>query len=286
MTAHPTPRQILETLLPPLRLAAAYTRQIQAKIAAQPAKAGANHFATALTDADLSVQTFVEVALLGAFPQIRFFGEEHAQSYNTKYFRAIDLGPDDDYLVTLDPIDGTRFYMDGHANYQIILTVMQATGYAAVLAISPAQDVYYYALAGEGTRYGTLACDLDDCQLLRPNPKPVLFLGTRLEGVREKLGDRYPVISVADDYRSETPIPNVNGLLSGDLAGVVIASGNFIDGGALAFLAAEAGYRVTTHDGAPLPPASACSNNHFPGLVIAATPDIHATLLAALQPTT
>lgn len=148
MSASPTPRQILEVLLPPLRLAAGYSRQIQSKIAAQPAKDGPSKFAAALTDADLSIQTFVEVALLGSFPDIRFYGEEFEQSYNTKYFRAIDLGPAGDYLVTLDPIDGTLFYMDGFPNYQIIMTVLNADGFEAVLAMSPVEGCYYSAFRG------------------------------------------------------------------------------------------------------------------------------------------
>ena len=101
-----TPRQILTTLLPYLKTAGAYAQQIQAQIQAQPDKAdkGDNFFASALSDADLSIQTMMEVVLLGLFPQVRFFGEEYEQTYNTKYFRAIDLGEPGDYLITLDPI--------------------------------------------------------------------------------------------------------------------------------------------------------------------------------------
>jgi 3'-phosphoadenosine 5'-phosphosulfate (PAPS) 3'-phosphatase len=74
-------------------VAAAYARFLQPMIAVLPAKEqGENFFAAALTDADLSIQNLVEVALLGTFPQIRFYGEEHEHSSNTKYFRAIDLG--------------------------------------------------------------------------------------------------------------------------------------------------------------------------------------------------
>ncbi|WP_281062893.1 inositol monophosphatase family protein, partial [Limnoraphis robusta] len=144
----PTPRQILETLLPYLRVAAGYARQLQPLIRALPAKDGDNFFAEALTDADLSIQTLVEVALLGTFPNIRFYGEEHELSGNTKYFRSIELGEKGDYLVTLDPIDGTKFYLDGHNNYQIILTVLNSDEFEAVLAISPTLNTYYYALRG------------------------------------------------------------------------------------------------------------------------------------------
>lgn len=152
--ATPTPRQILQALLPHLRVAAAYAQEIQSCIAAQPEKDSDNIFVSALTDADLSIQTFVEVLLLGLFPTVRFHGEEHEKSHNTKYFRALDLGPQDDYLVTLDPIDGTRFYLDGHANYQIILNVLNADGFEAALVIRPAYGRYFYALRGEGLFQG------------------------------------------------------------------------------------------------------------------------------------
>ncbi|MEC4804819.1 MAG: hypothetical protein SAJ12_10390 [Jaaginema sp. PMC 1079.18] len=59
-----TPRQILSTLFPYLKTAALYARQIQSAIASQPSKTEAdNFFGAALTDADLSVQTAIEVAL-------------------------------------------------------------------------------------------------------------------------------------------------------------------------------------------------------------------------------
>ena len=283
MPASPTPRQILETLLPPLRMAAGYSRQIQAKIAAQPAKDGANKFSAALTDADLSIQTFVEVALLGSFPDIRFYGEEFEQSYNTKYFRAIDLGPEGDYLVTLDPIDGTLFYIDGFPNYQIILTVLNADGFEAVLALSPAEGHYYHAFRNQGTRIGRLEQDLLDCEPLKIQPNSTVFLGTRMAPLKPKLSDRYDVIRVSEDYSHEVGIPNVNGILKGDLAGVVLAGGKFIDGAALAFLAQEAGCIVTDHQGQALPRLDQCEDYAWPGLAIAANPDVHRDLITALK---
>jgi fructose-1,6-bisphosphatase/inositol monophosphatase family enzyme len=284
MTACPTPRQILEALLPPLRLAAGYARHIQGKIQAQPEKTHAvNPFAAALTDADLSVQTFVEVALLGLFPEVRFYGEEYEKSYNTKYFRAIDLGEDGDYLVTLDPIDGTRFYMDGHPNYQIIVTVLNRDDYEGVLALSPALNQYYYALRGQGTYWGELEVGFDQCDRLQIPPSDRVFLGTKLAPLKPYLSDRYTVISISEDYSPTDAVPTVNGILNGGVAGVVLAVGQFIDGAALAFLAREAGHRVTTLTGNPLPPLHQCHDYKTPGLIMAATPDIQRDLLAAVQ---
>ncbi|MEM8545741.1 MAG: inositol monophosphatase family protein [Cyanobacteria bacterium P01_H01_bin.119] len=282
----PTPHNILTTVLPQLRLAAAYAQQIQAGIVAQPDKdhLPENFFATALTDADLSIQTFVEVVLLGQFPKLRFYGEEFEKTYNTKYFSGIELGPPGEYLVTLDPIDGTRFYLDGHPSYQIILTVLGWETFEAVLAVSPAYDRYYYTLKGEGTFVGQLYDDLDACEPLSINqPKPTILLGWDMEALRDKLSDRYSVVSVQEDYRSDRLIPTVNNILTGDLCGVVLARGKFIDGAALATLAQGMGYRISDHDGSALPPLHACKNYQWPGLIMAASDEVYQDLLMALK---
>ncbi|PSN18067.1 inositol-1-monophosphatase [filamentous cyanobacterium CCP5] len=281
-----SPRQILETLLPYLRTAGAYAQQIQAQIAEQPAKDfdPENFFATALSDADLSVQTFIEVALLAHFPTIRFFGEEYAQTYNTKYFRAIDLGPAGDYLITLDPIDGTKFYLDGHDNYMVILTVCNADEYEAAIAMTPGQHCYYYALRGQGAYRGSWTDSLEACQLLRVNdPTPAICLGFSLNHLVDHIPDRYTLYPVKTAYSKENRIPNFNGLLSGELTGAVMARGQFIDGAALAFMAQEMGHIVTTWDGTAPPPLHTSSDMRRPGLVIGSSPEVHGDLLAAVQ---
>lgn len=279
----PTPRLILETLFPYLKIAAAYALEVQPKIAARPSKESDSFFGAALSDADLSIQTLVEVALLGAFPDIRFYGEEYEQSYNTKYFRAITLGEKDDYLVTLDPIDGTQFYLDGHSNYQIIVGVLNWDEFEAAIAITPAQNIYCFALRGGGCWQGTLDAGLTQSQRLKvTETNPTILLGWGMESLAPKLKGHYTVIDVATSYSKETQIPNVNGMLSGDLAGVVTRAGKFIDSAALAFLAQEAGCIVTTHTGAPLPPLHDCKDYSRPGLVIAASKTVHQHLLEAI----
>jgi myo-inositol-1(or 4)-monophosphatase len=285
MFSLPTPRSILETLLPHLRVAAAYADQIQTQIATRPEKTGYdNFFATALSDADLSIQTFVEVLLLGYFPAIRFYGEEHEQTYNTKYFRAIDLGPTDDYLVTLDPIDGTRFYLDGHSNYQIILGVLNRDEFEAALAISPARNTYYYGLRNQGAFQGTLNDDLDDCQRLELQPTgQTIVLGWGMDALAPQLQEKYTVVDVANSYSKEVEIPSFSSMLSGEIVGSVNRAGQFIDSAALAFLAQEAGCIVTTLDGSPPPPLYTCENYRRTGLITAATASVHQHLLDAVQ---
>jgi len=287
MSLSPTPYQILETLLPPLRLAAAYANQIQPVIAACPEKTDQqNPFGAALSDADLSIQTLVEVALLGTYPQIRFYGEEYEKTANTKYFRAIDLGPQGDYLVTLDPIDGTRFYLDGHPNHQIIVGILNHDEYEAVLAISPAQDCYYYALRGKGTFWGSLETELDQCQRLQiENPQPLIYLGWGLSEHIPDVGSAYQINDLKTAYAADSFAPNLNAILKGDLAGAILASGKFIDGAAIAFLAQEAGCLVTTLTGEPLPPLHTCHDYQRPGIIVATSATVHRDLLQAVQTT-
>ncbi len=285
MSVNPSPREILAALLPHLRVAAGYARQVQAKIASLPAKdTGDNFFAAALTDADLSIQTLVEVALLGTFPDLRFYGEEYEQSRNTKYFRSTELGSQDDYLITLDPIDGTKFYLDGFDNYQIILGILNVDDFEAVIAISPAQNCYYYALRGEGVYQGSLNDDLDSCSLLKiDNPKPAILLGWGMAHLKPVLADKYRVIDLENCYSSEVKYPNYNGLFTGDLIGWVTKRGKFIDSAALAFMSKEAGCIVTGFDGSPLPLLHTCTDYSYDGAIVATSDEVYRDLLGALS---
>ena len=283
MSPQSSPYEILQTLLPHLRVAAGYARHIQTRIAALPSKdAGDNILSAALTDADLSIQTMVEVALLGTYPNLAFYGEEYQQSRNTKYFDT-ELNSNN-YLVTLDPIDGTKYYLDGFDNYQIILSILNADSYEAAIAISPAQNCYYYSIKGQGVYIGSLDRDLDDCKPLNiTNTKPTILLGWGMAYLKPALQDKYEVIDIENCYSSTVQFPNYNGILSGDLIGWITKRGKFIDSAALAFMASENGCIVTGLDGLPLPPLHACQDYSYDGAIVASTPELHQDLLAACQ---
>lgn len=287
MPEHPSPKEILSALLPFLKVAGAYADQIQQRISALPDKYEGDHlFANALTDADLSIQTFLEVTLLAKFPNLRFYGEEYEKTYNTKYFRAIDLGPQGDYLITLDPIDGTRYYMDGHPNYLVILTVLNADNFEAAIALSPANDCYYYSLRGQGTFVGSMADDLDACKPLKiENPGDKVLLGWALSDMADEMRSHFPVIDLKTEYSTETPVPPINGLLTGEVAGVILASAQFIDTAALAWMAEEMGYFMTTYDGQPLPPLSACKDYRRDEIIVSATEEMQNKLVEIMRAT-
>ena len=284
MTSQPSPREIIQTLLPYLKVAAGYARHIQAKIVSLPAKeAGDNFLSAALTDADLSIQTLVEVALLGTFRDLAFYGEEYEKSRNTKYFTSTKSGKND-YLITLDPIDGTQYYLDGFDNYQIILSILNAEHYEAVIAISPAQDCYYYTFKNQGVYEGKLDRDLDECQLLKiTNPAQSILLGWGMAHLKPALQSKYDVIDIENCYSSDRQLPNYNGIFSGNLIGWITKRGKFIDSAALAFMAQENGCEVTGLDGLPLPPLHACKDYSYNGAIVANSLELHQDLLAACR---
>ena len=284
MSSSPSPREILQTLLPHLRVAAGYARQIQQKITSLPAKdAGNNILSAALTDADLSIQTLVEVALLGTYPELAFYGEEYEQSRNTKYFSSTQLSTNN-YLITLDPIDGTKYYLDGFDNYQIILGILNANTYEAVIAVSPAQNCYYYVLKDQGLYKGDLQQELDDCQLMNiTNVNPAILLGWGMAHLKPALQDKYRVIDIENCYSSAVKFPNYNGIFSGDLIGWITKRGKFIDSAALAFMARQNGCTVTGLDGLPLPPLHTCKDYSYNGAIVANSLQLHQDLLAACQ---
>lgn len=271
-------------MLPHLRVAAQYAHEIQQRIRAQPEKeSGHNFFSTALTDADLSIQTFFEVLLLGSFPQLRFYGEEYETTYNTKYLRGIDFGEDETYLLTLDPIDGTRCYMDGHPTYQIILGILSKQGHEAALSIHPATDEYFWALRGQGTRRGAIAQNLDDCEPLQLEAAPPeIYFSWGMESYANPLRDRYAIASLAESYSTEQGMNVFSTILQGKLCGGVLRAGRFLDTWPLAFLAQEAGAIVTTFDGGPVPPAQTHQKYELPSLVVATSATVHQDLLTAV----
>ena len=280
----PQPLEILQTLLPHLRAAAGYAVHLQSQITSLPDKdAGGNILSAALSDADLSIQTLVEVALLGTYPELAFYGEEYQQSRNTKYFSATQLRSNN-YLITLDPIDGTKYYLDGFDNYQIILGVLNPTEYEAVIAVSPGQNRYYYGLKGRGVYEGELERDLNECHKLAiANSSPNILLGWGMAYLKPFLQDKYQVIDLENCYSSQTQFPNYNGIFTQDLCGWVTKRGKFIDSAALAFLAKENSCIVTGLDGLPLPPLNTCEDYSYTGALVARNPEIHRDLLAAYQ---
>jgi len=140
---------LIDHYLPVLVTAGDYAHRIQASIAGPEQKSGGNAWARALTDADLMVQHFVEIATLACWPGIGFYGEESAQSANTKYF-----SPDAATVVHLDPVNGTYLYQHQRNGWDIVLSIRHNRRLIAALSYMPVRGRFYVAVDGIGALTG------------------------------------------------------------------------------------------------------------------------------------
>jgi fructose-1,6-bisphosphatase/inositol monophosphatase family enzyme len=141
--------ELVEYFLGLLVTAGDYALAIQPQVAGPRQKDGHNAWVSALTDADLSVQNFMEVATLARFPQVRFFGEEHAQSLNQKYFPG-----NAEVSVHLDPVNGTFLYKNQRPRWDIIVSVAERGRLTAAVSYVPSSGRFYLALLGRGALTG------------------------------------------------------------------------------------------------------------------------------------
>ena len=265
-----TPKEIVSTLLPTLIESARYARRVQGRIQALEEKQGAaNLFAAALSDADLSVQTHVELALLAHYPNIPFFGEEWENSRNTKYLAGKTFLPNEDFLITLDPIDGTRLYLDGHRDYQIILTVISREAFEAVIVLFPCYNEYIFALRNQGAFHANFDTPISAALPWKIKEMPnQIYVSSELSAIIPKLKSKFSTIFCSNQYNKDVVIPYLNSLLRSQLCGAITSSAQIIDGAALAFVASEMGYIVQSHNGGGIPRPVDYPNLILPGLVV------------------
>ncbi len=274
------PREILWYLLPFIATAGTYSRRVQDRVGSHAEKHGETAFHHALSDADLTVQSYLEVALLARFPEVSFFSEEQAQSLNVKYF------PTEAPLeVLLDPIDGTRAYIDNREHYQIIVTVHDKEQIVGALCYMPRLDRCYIAVRGEGTRLLTCgeAAGAEPGQVLKlmQLAGPVLLFNS--PALVKLLSPRFDVRDLVSSYIEEPGKHNSTDVLVGKAVATLHAPCQAIDGGAIAFIVEQAGGIVTDFDGNPTASYRLVQSRTLPEVVVAANQEIHTQLLAALK---
>ena len=278
---------IIKALLPTLRLAGDYACTIQNQVQPQSDKTefGDNFYATALSDADLTIQNAIELVLLAKFPHIRFFGEEYKTSYNTKYFKSITLGEENDYLITLDPIDGTRAYLDGLPCFSIILTIIKGRSYEGVFVLQPREKHCFYALKGKGAFLGHINDELEDAKplSLQPLNSEQIYLSFALADLKAIFKNQFETWCSATDYSPKENIPGCLDLIQGNLAALVIGQGNLIDSAAFAFIAKEVGAIVTAFNGDSFEPFKNVKNMRIEGLIVAHNQEIYQQIFQKLN---
>ncbi len=274
------PREVITYLLPHIVTAGAYSAEIQSRVACHEAKGGDTIFHHALSDADLSIQAFLEVVLLARFPNLCYFSEEQERSLNRKYFVGSSC-----LELLLDPVDGTRPYIDGREFYQIIVTLHDEREIVGSICYMPRRDKCFVAIRGEGA----YLCTREDISKGRPGARwdvtkgdgPVLLFNAPV--LVEKLSKVMVAKDIASAYVEEPGRYHSTDILEGTSSAVVHRSCQAIDGGSLAFIAAEAGAIVTDFSGEPLSSFRAVPSRVLSDVIVSVNRSVHEKVLEALR---
>jgi fructose-1,6-bisphosphatase/inositol monophosphatase family enzyme len=269
---------MVEFYLPVLVTAGDFARGIQPQISGPPQKAGQNPWVRAITDADQSVQTFVEVATLARFPSAGFFGEEQDQSRNARYFPA-----DAETMVWLDPINGTFLYKNQRPGWDIILSITRRGQLQAAISYMPVRERFYLAVRGHGAFTGDRHSRLLGAMApLATMPGSSVCLTYQAPDALARLRQQWDAFDIVEDDNPQRGFDNLNDLFTGRLAAYASSSADLLDWGAMAFIVTQAGGTASGLDGRPFDGFE----NFHPGsrdMLVAATPDLHAALLATLR---
>jgi myo-inositol-1(or 4)-monophosphatase len=275
----PTPREIIDYLLPFVLSAGAYSAAVQSRIGVHGAKEGSTAFHHALSDADLTIQAFLEVALLARYPELSFFSEEQEQSLNLKYF------PQGHELeVLLDPIDGTKAYIDNRPSYQVIVTLHDKHSISGAICYLPRLERCFIAIKNEGA-FVLSPEEIRDRKRgtqisVRHATGPVLVFNQPV--LVNALKPSFDVRDLAVEYASQTWSFTTTDLLMGRASAIISAPCQGIDGGSLAFIAQEAGAIVSDPDGNPMGSFRDSPKRVLPCIVAAATTEVHTQIIKAL----
>jgi fructose-1,6-bisphosphatase/inositol monophosphatase family enzyme len=269
---------MVEAYLPVLVTAGDFAREIQPRIAGPAEKPGQNPWVQAITDADQSVQTFVEVATLARFPSVGFYGEEQAQSRIARYFPAA-AGT----MVWLDPINGTFLYKNQQPGWDIILSITHRGQLKAAISYMPVREQFYLAIRGLGAFTGGRHCrQLGDLAPLRTATTSTVCLTYQAPEALARLRRAWEAFDIVDDYAPQRGFDNLNDLFTGRLGAYASGSADLLDWGAMAFIVSQAGGTATRLDGSPF---DGFDNFHTGSsdMLVAATPALHAALLGTLR---
>ena len=274
----PSVTELVEACLPVLVTAGDYARAIQPRVAGPPAKAGANPWVQAITDADHGVQGFFEVMTLARFPGVGFYGEEQDESRNARYFPT-----DARTKLWLDPINGTFLYKSQRTGWDIILSVSRDDRLVAAISYLPVRGRFYLAIRDEGAFTGSRdATRLADLAPLATSPASRACLTYQAPAALARLRPRFEAWDIVADYDPGWAFENLDDLFTGRLGAFASERADLLDWGAMAFIVAMAGGRATALDGGPLRGFDAFHAGST-DLLVAATPELHAALLGAVR---
>lgn len=271
-------KELVDYYLPLLVAAGDYALAIQPRVRGPQAKAGINPWTRAITDADLSIQNYFEVATLARDAALGFFGEENAQSANTGYFDS-----EARTVVHLDPVNGTFLYQGQRQGWDIMLSVSHAGRLRAVVSYMPASGVFYLAVddtALSGRRDEPRLAGMQPLVLPRAQRACLTYRAPDVVAALKPAFDAFDIVEDDDPARG---LDHLNALFTGGISAFACHDGDMLDWGALGYVVRAAGGVASRLDGGSLDDRfERFDPEQKEGLLVAASPDLHRELLALL----
>jgi myo-inositol-1(or 4)-monophosphatase len=140
----PTPSNELLTMTAAARLAGAILMRHFRGAARASLEIALKGRADFVSTADLASEKCLREALLGAYPEHGFFGEEKA---------ATGVGAPARFIV--DPLDGTTNYLHGIPHFAVSIALESSGQLVAGVVYDPAKDEMFTAALGQGAWLGT-----------------------------------------------------------------------------------------------------------------------------------
>jgi len=272
--------ELLEYLLPLLVTAGDYARHVQPDIQGPQPKDADNAWKEAITDADLSVQNFVEVALLARYPEIAFFGEERDYSLNDKYF-----SPEAGTLVCLDPVNGTFLYRNQRSGWDIVASIVVEGRMVAAVSYTPGSGIFHLAVDGLGALTGCRDnCTVAAMQALATRSGSRVCLTYQANEALQRLRPAFDAFDIIEDDDPGRELDNLNDLFTGRLDAFICRQGDYLDWGATAYIARAAGGRATCLDGTELPVFDRFDPGAVADMLVTSSPAVHDEIMTLLNP--
>lgn len=272
-------KAITNYLLPLLVTAGDYALEVQRRIQIQPIKAEfSDPGSQILTDADLSIQNFIEMALLARYPDLKFYGEEYKQSLNQKYFTGGDLE------IWLDPIDGTLRYKNAHPQFSIVASFIVKGSYQSCIWYMPALGTFSLGDCWSGIHKLTRN---ELAQNQAPTPYRLNTTSNRVLSYRpeEELVQKLKDFEVFDlALYNNTESPGANPMALSEFSAIVSTNPGVIDFLVAAKFLEWGGGVCTSLNGNPITDVDVYRGpSYLAGVLAASTPDLHRRLLSVLS---
>lgn len=265
--------RFFDVFIPALEQAGRYALEIRDRIESRPQKSG-DAWTSVVTDADLGVQHYLEAIALAEFPTWGFWGEERDASFHTPYFPQ-----DAEYLLALDPINGTRIYRERGDDFDIIMSLIRRGRVEATLSYMPVPRRFY----GADLETGAFSQQTGKARApLRVDNTSMTLAVYKADNWLASLPEAVTVYDTLGGYVSGDPRNCMNNVFGGQIGGYLMGATPLLDVGATAFTVSQAGGFATQPDGRPFRHFEDFDPARAEPLLVCANPALHAAVSQAI----